>query len=104
MSKEIKVRKLPDGFAVRKEFWGYGIKYNRAVRDEVWEKHRPIVKEDVGCESSGYDYIEAKLKMLTSVREYLRKEGMELDEFNGLPPTRLNAYKAYEFAAVWIWA
>ena len=103
MSGEVKVRKLPS-FVIRKEFWSYGIQYNRAVRDEVWEKHRNIVQEDVGCDSSSCYYIEAKLKMLTSIREYLKKEGMEFDEFNGLPPTRLNAYKAYEFAAVWIWA
>lgn len=104
MSKEIKVRKLPKGFVVRNEFYSYGIQFNRAVRDEVWEKHRNIVQEDVGDESACYNYIEAKLKMLTVVRDYLKKEGLEFDEFNGLAPTRLNAYKAYEFAAVWIWS
>lgn len=104
MSKELKVRKLPKGFVVQNEFYSWGIQFNRAVRDEVWEKHRDIVQEDVGDESCSYNYIEAKLKMLTVVRDYLKKEGMEFDEFNGLAPTRLNAYKAYEFAAVWIWA
>ena len=104
MCKEIKVRKLPKGFVVRNEFYSYGIQFNRAVRDEVWKKHRDILQEDVGSESASYDYIEVKMKMLTVVRDYLKKEGMEFDEFNGLAPTRLNAYRAYEFAAVWIWS
>jgi hypothetical protein len=32
-----------------------------------------------------------------------KQEGMEFDCFNGLPPTRANLYKAYEFSAVWVW-
>ena len=106
MCKELKVRKLPKGFNIRHRYTQYGIAFNREVYNEVYYGHRDLVNEDIGHSHpyGVHNCIEAKLKMLTRVREYLKNEGLEFDEFNSLPPTRLNAYKAYEFAAVWIWA
>ena len=107
MCKELKVRKLPKGFNIRHCYIQYGIAFNGEVYNEVYYSHRDLVKEDIGPSYDSYgvsNFIEYKLKMLTRVREYLKNEGLVFDEFNGLPPTRLNAYKAYEFAAVWIWA
>ncbi len=106
MSKEIKVRKLPKGFKINRRFLQYGLEYNHAVRDEIWEKHRELIAEDVVDykDYGSYTILETKLKMLTLVREYLKGEGIDMDEFNGLAPTRINAYKAYEFTAIWIWS
>lgn len=110
MCKEMKVRKLPKGFKVRKDYLEWGIDFNHAVRDEIWEKHHELIQEDVGDGvSPGIDYgeytiLEAKLKMLTAIKNYLKNEGLDFDELNGLAPTRINAYKAYEFTAVWIWS
>ena len=109
MCKEIKVRKLPKGFKIRQKFFQYGseyVEYSSAVRDEIWEKHKNLISEDVS-DQNGYDrytILETKLKMLTFVKDFLRKEGIDMDEFNGLAPTRVNAYKAYEFTALWIWS
>ena len=106
MCKEIKVRKLPKGFRIQQKFLQWGIDFSRAVRDEIWEKHRELVAEDVANynDYGEYNILESKLKMLTFVKEYLKGEGIDMDEFNGLAPTRVNAYKAYESTAVWIWA
>lgn len=102
----MKVRKLPKGFRIKQIFLQWGIDFNVPVRDEVWAKHRQLVAEDVPDynDYGGYTILETKLKMLTFVREYLKGEGIDMDEFNGLAPTRINAYKAYEYAAVWIWS
>ena len=106
MSKEIKVRKLPKGFKIHKRFIQWGIDFNRAVRDEIWGKHRTLIEEDVGGEhyEGYYTLLETKLMMLTFVKDYLKKEGIDMDEFNGLAPTRVNAYKAYEYTALWLWS
>ena len=105
MCKEIKVRKLPKGYKIRRRFLQWGIDFNRAVRDEIWEKHRNLIEEDVGSEHSGdYAILEVKLKMIGFVKDYLKGEGIDMDEFNGLAPTRVNAYKAYEFTSLWVWS
>ena len=106
MSKEIKVRKLPKGFKIRQRFIQWGIDFNRAVRDEIWGKHRKLIAEDIGGENpyGSYSILETKLMMLTFVKDYLKKEGIDMDEFNGLAPTRINAYKAYEYTALWVWS
>lgn len=106
MCKEMKVRKLPKGFKIQQKFLQWGIDFSRAVRDEIWEKHKALISEDVANynDYGEYNILETKLKMLTFVKEYLKGEGIDMDEFNGLAPTRINAYKAYEYAAVWIWA
>lgn len=106
MCKEIKVRKLPKGFKIPQKFHQYGIDFNHAVRDEIWVKHRQLVAEDVSDykDYGSYTILETKLKMLTFVKDYLKKEGIDMDEFNGLAPTRINAYKAYEFTALWVWS
>ena len=106
MCKEIKVRKLPKGFKIRQRFIQWGIDFNRSVRDEIWGKHRNLIEEDIGCEHpyGSYSVLETKLMMLTFVKDYLKKEGIDMDEFNGLAPTRINAYKAYEYTALWVWS
>ena len=106
MCKEMKVRKLPKGFKIQQKFLQWGIDFSRAVRDEIWEKHKALISEDVADynDYGEYNILETKLKMLTFVKEYLKGEGIDMDEFNGLAPTRINAYKAYEYTAVWIWA
>ena len=106
MCKEIKVRKLPKGFKIQRRFLQWGIDFSRAVRDEIWEKHRNLIDEDVGGEHSegSYTLLETKLKMIGFVKDYLKGEGIDMDEFNGLAPTRINTYKAYEFTALWIWS
>lgn len=106
MCKELEIKKLPHGAPIRQCYIQYGIEFNRDVYDEVYRNHRDIVEEDVG-ERHPYGnstIIEVKLKMLTKVRDFLRGEGIPFDELNGLAPTRLNAYKSYEFAALWIWS
>ena len=102
----MKVRKLPKGFKIQQKFLQWGIDFSRAVRDEIWEKHKALISEDVADynDYGEYNILETKLKMLTFVKEYLKGEGIDMDEFNGLAPTRVNAYKAYEYTAVWIWA
>jgi hypothetical protein len=106
MCKEIKVRKLPKGFKVRMDYLQWGIDFNKAVRDEIWGKHRELIAEDVSDynDYGEYTILEAKLKMLTVIKDYLKKEGLDFDEFNGLAPTRVNAYRAYEFTTVWVWS
>ena len=102
----MKVRKLPHNAPIRQCFIQYGIGYDRDVYDEVWRNNRWLVEEDVG-EQHPYGnstLIEVKLKMLTYIKEYLKGEGLDFDEFNGLAPTRINKYKSYEFAATWIWS
>lgn len=106
MCKEIKVRKLPKGFKIQRRFLQWGIDFNAAVRDEIWGKHRHLIEEDVADykDYGSYTILETKLKMIGFVKDYLKGEGIDMDEFNGLAPTRINAYKAYEFTALWIWS
>ena len=106
MCKEIKVRKLPKGFKIQQKFLQWGIDFNVAARDEIWAKHRQLVAEDVPDynDYGSYTILETKLKMLTFVRKSLKEEGIDMDELNGLAPTRINAYKAYEYTALWIWS
>ena len=106
MCKETKVRKLPKGFRIQQMFLQWGIDFNVAARDEIWSKHRELIAEDVPDHNDygSYTILETKLKMLTFVRKYLKGEGIDMDEFNGLAPTRINAYKAYEYTALWIWS
>ena len=37
------------------------------------------------------------------VKKTLAAEGIDFDEFNGMPPTRHNQYFSYEFSALWLW-
>lgn len=106
MCKELKVRQLPKGTKLRDVFTSrYGNDFNRSVFAEV-------VTNDTDYalgETANLDYevrtiVRAKLRMLWYVRDALKKEGMEFDCFNGLPPTRANLYKAYEFTSVWLWS
>ena len=105
MSKEIKVKKLPKGTLILREFTHYyGMDYNKSCFDEVVGKHTEYVLDDAGgVESDVRTIVKAKLRMLWYIRDGLKQEGMEFDCFNGLPPTRANLYKAYEFSAVWVW-
>ena len=106
MSKEIKVRKLPKAFKIQQKFLTYGIDFNHAIRDEIWEKHKELISEDVADykDYGSYTILETKLKMLSFVKDFLKGEGIDMDEFNGLAPTRINAYKAYEYTALWVWS
>ena len=106
MCKEIKVRKLPKGFKIQQKFLQWGIYFNRAVRDEIWEKHKVLIDEDVANyqDYGSYTILETKLKMMGFVKDFLKNEGIDMDEFNGLAPTRINAYKAYEYTALWVWS
>lgn len=105
MSKEIKVKKLPKGTLILREFTNYyGMDYNRSCFDEVVGKQTQYALDDAGgVESDVRTIAKAKLRMLWYIRDGLKQEGMEFDCFNGLPPTRANLYKAYEFSAVWVW-
>lgn len=106
MCKEIKVRKLPKGFKIPEKFLQWGIGFNRAVRDEIWGKHKELISEDVADykDYGSYAILETKLKMAGFVKDFLKAEGIDMDEFNGLAPTRINAYKAYEYTALWVWS
>ena len=107
MSKELKVRQLPKGTKIRDMFTGYyyGKDYNRSVYAEVVSKDTDYVREETT--NLNYDVRSiamAKLRMIWYVRDALKKENVEFDCFNGLPPTRANLYKAYEFTSVWLWS
>lgn len=106
MAKELKICKLPKGTGIRQNFRDEfpGIGYNRAVAEEVLSRHSAYVSEDAGVNYRPETIAKAKLRQLTLVKEYMKGEGMDFDEFNGLAPTRMNGYKAYEFTATWIWA
>ena len=77
MCKELKVRKLPKSVEIPRCFLGYGRDYDVDVYDEVWRNHSHLVAEDLG---DAHPYgnstmLEAKLKMLNYVRNYLKDEG-----------------------------
>lgn len=102
----MKVRKLPANFEIPRSLIQYGMRYNRDVYEDIYRNHRELAKEDFGSDHSyGMDtLIIAKLRMLGQVKDYLKAEGIDFDEFGGQAPTRLNAYKSYEFSAVWVWS
>ena len=107
MSKELKVRQLPNGTKIRDIFTRYysGKDYNRAVFEEVVSNDRDYVREETT--NLNYDVRSiamAKLRMIWYVRDALKKENVEFDCFNGMAPTRANLYKAYEFTSVWLWS
>ena len=63
--------------------------------------------EDVGSDVKA-DYtprllVAYKLRMVEYVKRFFAKEGIDFDEFNGLAPTGINSYKAYEFSTMWLW-
>lgn len=106
MCKELKVKQLPKGTVLRYEFIDpYCKDYDRSVYDEV-------VINDIdhaSGETANLQYevrtiVKAKLKMLWYVRDVLKKENVEFDCLNGLAPTRVNLYRAYEFTSVWLWS
>ena len=108
MSKEIKVRKLPKDANIDRSDLGYynGSSYKQDVYEEIVQNRDNL---DWAKEDAGFPYwdttslVRAKLRMIARVKEYLRTEGLDLDEFNGLGPTRLNYYKGYGFATLWLW-
>ena len=105
----MKVRKLPSNFDIPLPLRQYGImRYNRDLYEDIRMHHEDLIREDVGSNAYGLygldTIILAKLRMLGQVKDYLKGEGIDFDEFAGLAPTRLNAYKSYEFAAVWVWS
>lgn len=106
MCKEIKVRKLPKNAPIRDKYLRYGMIYNGDVYNEIYYHNRDLAREDLGEEHSwGIDtIIKAKLRMLHDVKEFLKGENIDFDEYNGLAPTRINFYKGYEFTALWIWS
>ena len=73
MCKEIKVRKLPKGFKIPEKFLQWGIGFNRAVRDEIWGKHKELISEDVADykDYGSYAILETKLKMAGFVKDFL---------------------------------
>lgn len=108
MSKEIKVRKLPKDATINSPDLGYyyGSSYKKDVYDEIVQNRGNLdwAKEDAGISyGDTASLVRAKLRMVARVKEYLRTEGLDLDEFNGLGPTRVNYYKGYEFATIWVW-
>ena len=63
--------------------------------------------EDVGLDvKANYTpmlVVAYKLRMVEYVKRFFAKEGIDFDEFNGLAPTGINSYKAYEFSTMWLW-
>ena len=106
MCKELKVKQLPKGTKIRDIFTGYYDKdYNKSVFVEVVSNDINYAMGEIT--NLTYDVttiVKAKLMMLWYVRDLMKKENMEFDCFNGLPPTRANLYKAYEFTSVWLWS
>lgn len=67
---------------------------------------KEYVKNDMGKEYFDHIHVSEifKMKMLDYVAEFLGKQGIQFDKFNGLPPTRINGYKAYEFSTLFLWS
>ena len=106
MCKELKVKQLPNGTKLRDEFIGdyYGKNYDRSVYDEVVINDFDYAsRETANLQYMTKTLVKAKLRMLWYVRDVLKKENVEFDCFNGLAPTRVNLYRAYEFTSVWLW-
>lgn len=105
---EVKVKHLPKGFYVGWEDVRYFIGMNaHEFVIEVEKGYSNYVKNDFGdvCPNwSVYSIINEKLGMLECVKRFFSKRGVAFDEFNGLAPTRVNKYMAYEFSALWLWA
>ena len=107
---EVKVKHLPkDSYhfwnGLRNYFYGFKSDYGFAM--EIGEHNASYVREDMGSAGEGWtsgQIISEKLKMHAYVRGFFIREGIAFDEFNGLPPTRLNKYRAYEFSALWLWS
>ena len=102
----MKIRKLPKNFELDQTFLYYGVGFDREVYSEAIKNANWLVVNDIGDE---FPYgettiIQAKLRMLNYIKEYLKGEGLDFDEFNGLAPTRINKYKGYEFTATWVWS
>ena len=106
MSKELKVKYLPKGTTIPSKFvWSYVGHRDRVAWSEVMSNGRDYaIGETPNLAYDVTTVIQAKLNMLEYVQNALKKENMEFDTFNGLPPTRANVYKAYEFSTLWIWA
>lgn len=68
-------------------------------------KNEDYVKKDMGTPyfEDAYDAPKFKMKMLDYVSDFMVKEGIPFDKFNGMPPTRANQYKAYEFSTLFLW-
>ena len=110
MNEVVKVKHLPkDAYhfwrGIRNYF--HGFKSDYGIATEIGEHNSPYVREDMGPACPGWtsgQIISEKLKMHAYVRGFFIREGIAFDEFNGLPPTRLNKYRAYEFSALWLWS
>ena len=77
---------------------------------EIFNNHIQYVIEDVGPAADDYRrlhrlryIVSTKLDFISKVIDYMKKEGMPFDEYNGLGPSRFNYYRAYEFSTMWIW-
>lgn len=110
MCKELKVKNLPKDTPIR----GLNVEIGRLSRQDIdivpaILNDFDYVMNDVGenmqryVKASGVSFVHIKLRMMRYVQEFLNCNGFVFDEFNGLPPTRVNKYKAYEFAALWMW-
>ena len=107
MNEVVKVNPLPDNYYV--DWCIIGKNYNKVpykhdISIEISTHCPNYVKNDFGYDSNIYSIISEKLEMLGFVKDFFTKHGMAFDEFNGLGPTRINMYMAYEFSAVWLWA
>lgn len=104
--KTLTVKHLPKSAKIRDAFIGYYCvcgEYNKPAYEEAM-KNPTYVMEDCNLEYNAQTIVKAKLRMLWYVRDVLKADGLEFDCFNGLPPTRVNLYKAYEFSAIWLWS
>lgn len=103
---EVKVKHLPKGFYVG---WDSGVfpPSRHDIAYVLTVKYSNYVKDDFGdvCQNwSLYHIVDEKMDMLVCVKRFFSKQGVAFDEFNGLAPTRVNKYMAYEFSALWLWA
>lgn len=111
MNEVVKVNPLPEKYyadwyikdcIIGKDY--HKVPYKHDISIEI-SKHCPnYVKNDFGYDSNIYSIISEKLDMIGFVRDFFTKHGMAFDEFNGLGPTRISMYMAYEFSTLWLWA
>lgn len=106
---EVKVKNLPkDAY----HFWRgirnyYPNSLHYGISVEICECYASYAREDMGPANANWvlgQIVSEKLKMLTHVQKFFSNRDIAFDELNGLPPTRLNRYMAYEFSALWLWS
>ena len=111
MNEVVKVNPLPEKYytdwyikdcIIGKDY--HKVPYKHDISTEISTCCPSYVKNDFGYDSSIYSIISEKLDMMGFVRDFFTNHGMSFDEFNGLGPTRINMYMAYEFSTLWLWA